>query len=101
MLCNGIELTDFRNIETACVRFDEGVNVLYGQNAQGKTNLLEAIYYAALGKSFRGQHAPEVVIAAGADHRDLAAGDLTGKWQHLLFLPAGAGLGIGAGLRRR
>ena len=61
MLCNGIALTDFRNVESACVRFDSGVNVLYGQNAQGKTNLLEAIYYAALGKSFRGQHAPEVI----------------------------------------
>ena len=61
MLCNGIALTDFRNVESANVRFDAGVNVLYGQNAQGKTNLLEAIYYAALGKSFRGQHAPEVI----------------------------------------
>ncbi len=33
--------------------FDEGVNLLYGDNAQGKTNLLEAIYFTALGKSFR------------------------------------------------
>lgn len=61
MYCNGITLTDFRNIESACVVFDPGVNVLYGNNAQGKTNLLEAVYYAALGKSFRGQHAPEVI----------------------------------------
>ncbi len=61
MICNGITLTDFRNIESASVRFDSGVNVLYGNNAQGKTNLLEGIYYAAIGKSFRGQHAPEVI----------------------------------------
>lgn len=61
MYCNGITLTDFRNIQQADVRFSEGVNVLYGNNAQGKTNLLEAVYYAALGKSFRGQHAPEVI----------------------------------------
>lgn len=61
MYCNGIALTDFRNIESAAVRFTEGVNVLYGNNAQGKTNLLEAIYFAALGKSFRGQHTPEVI----------------------------------------
>ena len=59
MLCNGIALTDFRNVESACVRFDSGVNVLYGQNAQGKTNLLEAIYYAALGKSFRNFAEPD------------------------------------------
>ena len=61
MICNGITLTDFRNIEKASVRFDSGVNVFYGNNAQGKTNMLEAIYYAAIGKSFRGQHAPEVI----------------------------------------
>ena len=61
MYCNGISLTDFRNIEQANVSFDAGVNILYGNNAQGKTNLLEAVYYAALGKSFRGQHAPEVI----------------------------------------
>ena len=61
MYCNGIALTDFRNIEEAKVSFDRGVNVLYGNNAQGKTNLLEGIYYAAIGKSFRGQHAPEVI----------------------------------------
>ena len=61
MYCNGIALTDFRNIENAAVRFAEGVNVLYGNNAQGKTNFLEAIYFAALGKSFRGQHTPEVI----------------------------------------
>ena len=61
MICNGIALTDFRNIASVAVRFDEGVNVLYGNNAQGKTNLLEAIYFAAIGKSFRGQHAPEVI----------------------------------------
>ncbi len=61
MYCNGISLTDFRNIAAASVRFAAGVNVLYGNNAQGKTNFLEGIYYAAIGKSFRGQHAPEVI----------------------------------------
>lgn len=61
MICNGIALTDFRNIERASACFDSGVNVLYGNNAQGKTNLLEAIYYAAIGKSFRGQHTPEMI----------------------------------------
>lgn len=61
MICNGITLTDFRNIEYARVSFGAGVTVLYGDNAQGKTNLLEAIYYAAIGKSFRGQNAPEII----------------------------------------
>ena len=61
MICNGVTLTDFRNIEKERVTFCDGVNVLSGDNAQGKTNLLEAVYFAAIGKSFRGQHGPEVI----------------------------------------
>ena len=61
MLCRGIALSNFRNIESARVEFSPGVTVLYGDNAQGKTNLLEAVYFAAIGKSFRGQNSPEVI----------------------------------------
>ncbi len=53
MLCRNIYVENFRNIEKASVDFSPGVNVLMGENAQGKTNLLEAIYLTALGKSFR------------------------------------------------
>lgn len=53
MRCQQILLRDLRNIREACVSFSPGVNVLYGDNAQGKTNLLEGIYYTALGKTFR------------------------------------------------
>ena len=48
-----ISLSDFRNAQSECVEFSDGVNVLYGKNASGKTNLLEAIYLCAAGKSFR------------------------------------------------
>ena len=61
MQCLAVTLNDFRNIERACVRFSPGVNVLYGDNAQGKTNLLEGIYFAAIGKSFRSLHAREAI----------------------------------------
>ena len=61
MQCNAVSLVNFRNIERASVRFDPGVNVLYGRNAQGKTNLLEAIYFAAIGRSFRSLHAKECI----------------------------------------
>ena len=77
MYCNGITLCDFRNIERASVVFDQGVNILYGKNAQGKTNFLEAIYCAAIGKSFRGQHAPDV-IRFGAESASLSL-DYTAK----------------------
>lgn len=66
MICNRIEITDFRNIASADVTFDPGVNLLWGDNAQGKTNLLEAICYTALGKSFRPVKDAEV-IRFGAD----------------------------------
>ena len=53
MTCNRITVENFRNIRQADVCFSPGVNVLYGDNAQGKTNLLEAIFFTAIGKSFR------------------------------------------------
>ena len=53
MFCRSIYVENFRNIESANVEFCRGTNVLIGENAQGKTNLLEAIYITALGKSFR------------------------------------------------
>ena len=54
MYCKKILCKDFRNIEACEVDFCSGVNVLYGNNAQGKTNLLEAVCMFSLGKSFRG-----------------------------------------------
>lgn len=53
MYCKRIKVENFRNIAFADVEFCKGVNVLLGENAQGKTNLLESIYMTALGKSFR------------------------------------------------
>ena len=48
MECNKIRIRNFRNIEEAELEFDSGVNILAGDNAQGKTNLLEAISFTAL-----------------------------------------------------
>ena len=61
MECNRISIRNFRNIEEAEVEFESGVNILYGDNAQGKTNLLEAIGFTALGKSFRTSHEEEMI----------------------------------------
>ena len=61
MICNYIKLKNYRNIEEAEVFFENGVNVLIGDNAQGKTNLLEGIYTFALGKSFRGANEADVI----------------------------------------
>ena len=61
MYCKHVTVRNFRNIEEAEVGFSEGVNLLIGQNAQGKTNLLEAIFYPSVGRSFRGAHTPEMI----------------------------------------
>lgn len=53
MYIKELQLKDFRNYESLEVQFHNGVNIFLGQNAQGKTNLLESIYITSMGKSFR------------------------------------------------
>ena len=48
-----VELKNFRNYDSLSLKFSDGINVLVGKNAQGKTNLLEAIYLVAIGRSPR------------------------------------------------
>jgi len=61
MYCKRVQIRDFRNISEADVAFTPGVNVLVGENAQGKTNLLEAIFYASVGRSFRAANISEMI----------------------------------------
>ena len=61
MYCKKIKLRGFRNIERAEVEFSEGVNILVGENAQGKTNLLEAVFYSSVGRSFRAANTAEMI----------------------------------------
>ena len=53
MLVNEITLDGFRNYDNVKAQFVDGVNVICGRNAQGKTNLLEAVYYLAAARSLR------------------------------------------------
>lgn len=60
MKINSIDIESFRNIENLSLEFDD-VNIIYGENAQGKTNLIEAIYLFTGAKSFRGVKDKELV----------------------------------------
>ncbi len=64
------DLRGFRNYEALALEFDPGVNLIVGENAQGKTNLLEAISYLGSGKSFRTTKTGELV-KFGAEFCDL------------------------------
>ena len=65
-----LKLRSFRNYDEAVLEFEPGVNLIVGDNAQGKTNLLEAISYLGSGKSFRAQRTSEM-IRFGADFGEI------------------------------
>ena len=61
MIIKSIELSNFRNYEKLNINFDEGTNILYGDNAQGKTNILEAAYLSGTTKSHKGSKDKEMI----------------------------------------
>ena len=61
MIIKSLELNDYRNYEKLSIKFDKGINILYGDNAQGKTNILEAIYLCSTTKSHRGNKDKEII----------------------------------------
>lgn len=66
MYVKSVKVNNFRNYENETAFFVPGVNVIVGDNAQGKTNLIEAVYFAGVGKSFRTARDREL-IRAGED----------------------------------
>lgn len=61
MIIKSLELSNFRNYDLLDMEFESGTNILYGDNAQGKTNILEAIYLCATTKSHRGTKDKDIV----------------------------------------
>ncbi|HSP32774.1 MAG TPA: DNA replication and repair protein RecF [Thermoanaerobaculia bacterium] len=77
MILESIHTENFRNLEPAAVEFHPAVNIIVGRNGQGKTNLIEAVYFVATTKSFRTSRVASLfrfgaqsVFAAGAVDRD-------------------------------
>ena len=61
MIIQSLELSNFRNYSALTMEFDSGTNILYGDNAQGKSNILEAIYVSATTKSHKSSKDKEIV----------------------------------------
>ena len=61
MRVNSLKLVNYRNYQELELAFQPALNIFIGCNAQGKTNILEAVYYAACGSSFRGNSDGELI----------------------------------------
>lgn len=61
MIIKSLEIDNFRNYESLTLSFDKGTNILYGLNAQGKTNILEAIYMTATTKSHKSSKDKDII----------------------------------------
>ncbi len=61
MYIKTLELSNYRNYNNLHIEFEEGTTILYGNNAQGKTNILEALYLSATTKSHRGSKDKEII----------------------------------------
>ena len=61
MIIKSIDLCNFRNYEQLHIEFEAGTNILYGDNAQGKTNVLEAAYLSGTTKSHKGSKDKEMI----------------------------------------
>ena len=65
MIVNEIQLENFRNYSSVAAQFTDSVNIIAGRNAQGKTNMVEAVYYLATGRSFRGASDKDMIAFSG------------------------------------
>ena len=61
MIITSIELLNYRNYSELHMDLSKGTNILYGNNAQGKTNVLEAVYVCCTTKSHRGSKDKEII----------------------------------------
>ena len=81
MKINSLFVKNFRNYSEISTKFSENTNIFVGKNAQGKTNLLESIFYCCIGKSFKSNKDKDLIkwneeksiikIDASRKYRDL------------------------------
>ncbi|MBO5479249.1 MAG: DNA replication/repair protein RecF [Clostridia bacterium] len=62
MYIKKIKLNNFRNYKEQQIELEKDINLFFGENAQGKTNILEAVFLCAIGKSFRAKKEKELIL---------------------------------------
>lgn len=81
MLLSKLTLKDFRSYKDKEIVFSDKVNILLGKNAQGKTNILEAIFFLCLGKSFRTPREKEVINWSAGENSGYIKGEFNKKYR--------------------
>ena len=61
MIVESVKLNQFRNYDSLELKFDKGTNLFYGDNAQGKTNILESVYLCGTTRSHKGSKDKELI----------------------------------------
>ena len=84
MIVERLKIEGFRNYESSEALFSDNINVIIGGNAQGKTNLLEAVYYLTCGRSFRARSDKEL-INFNADEAKIEAQIFSGERSQTLI----------------
>lgn len=72
MFVKSIDLLNFRNYKNETINFSDGVNIVHGKNAQGKTNLVESLYLLSCAKSFKTSKDVEMILH-GEKHATISA----------------------------
>ncbi len=79
MIINSLKLVNYRNYDNFTFKFDKGINVLVGKNAQGKTNIIEAIFYAVIGRSFKTSKDKDII--KWGENRAYLCGEFSKKYR--------------------
>ena len=72
MIIKSLSISNFRNHSSKSFSFNPGINVISGPNTSGKTNIVEAVYYLSLARSFRGAD-DEDLVAHNAEYAEILA----------------------------
>ena len=83
MRLKDLRLINFRNYDTSIIQLNENINVFIGENAQGKTNLLEAMYLLSQGKSFR-TNSDDQMIKFDEEEAYIGSNTILGNYNRLI-----------------